>query len=64
MRWKEIGVALTTIAGVVVANVNLLHLTNTQNDIITLVCLCILAFNHSVMSPTQEPTFMNKTYNK
>lgn len=54
IRWKEIGIALFTIASAVVTNLNLLGLSPESEKIITFACLIILAFNHSVLTARQE----------
>jgi hypothetical protein len=50
IRWKEISIALFTVASAVVANLDLLALEPDIKKLITFICLIILAFNHSVLS--------------
>ena len=49
IRWAQLGIAFVTIAGVVSTNLDLLPLNPNQKNLVTLLCLVILAFNHSIV---------------
>lgn len=49
IRWKQSLAFLGIIVTVVSANLELLHLNETWKDVVTLVCLIILALNRPVV---------------
>jgi hypothetical protein len=50
MRWKEVGIALITMVGAALANLNMLPIDDNVRNIINFCCLVILSLNHSVVS--------------